>query len=138
MTGAPVPGWQKLLDDCDAVEEKFKEPNFSGTFYFADWGSHEKSDHPPEGKNFCGTQACLAGWFGLVGKHEFKAAWGADGELNPVDTLETWTEMAEDVYGLDHEQAHELFCEGSNPSLALKLEEARDLAAYLKEEAEQS
>lgn len=100
-----VPGWQKLLDDCDAVEALFKRKTFKGEFQMTLWGRHSgERDHA----------------------------------LNPVDTLVTWTEMAEDVYGLDNEQAHELFCEGSNPSLAAKLKEARDLAAYLKEEAEQS
>lgn len=133
-----IPGWQKLLDDCAAVEAIFAQPEFGGVFEMRDWGKHVGSAHKAEENHFCGTQACLAGWLGLLGKHEFKAVWGAPdtgGEATMIPNFcFSFKSMAAEVYGMSRYDAGQLFESGFSASLQDKLEDARTLASKLREQ----
>lgn len=132
-----IPGWQKLLDDCDAVEAMFKQPEFKGEFKMHLWGYHRAGDdHAPQEQNFCGTSACLAGWLGIAGKHEFKAKW-VEGSLVPedVDTYgHSFGFMARQVYGI--QSPGWLFESDVHAGLAAKLRDARHSAYQARDREE--
>lgn len=129
---APIPGWQKLLDDVQAVEDRFKDPTFNGVHDQGQWGSHrEGTDHSPSAENYCGTAACLAGWLGLLGKHEFRAGW-ADGELEAAIPSGSFVAQAVQVYGLSQYNACKLF-EARPRTLDDKLHEAREMAKGMRD-----
>lgn len=139
MTEKEIPGWQKLLDDCDAVEAAFADPEFKGEFKMSDWGVHPRG-HEPEAQNHCGTAACFAGWLGLYGKHDFKAKWVDCGSrydglfLRPADTAAyggNFNYMAMMVYGL--KRPGNLFESGMDRTLAEKIEQARAMANEIRE-----
>lgn len=134
-----VPGWQKLLDDCDAVEAMFKRKTFKGEFQMTSWGRHSgERDHAPEERNFCGTAACMAGWLSIAGKHEFRGKFLkrtgelVTGEPGKRRKYYTFADMARQVYGMDAYQSQNLFNSGMDMSLAQKLKQARHIAWHIK------
>lgn len=131
MPKAAKPGWQKLLDDLDEIEKRFKDPKFKGTFDMGHFGLH-KGHHKPAKDNYCGTSACLAGWLVTLGKHEFRVPWIGvltDSFVLPVNA--GWGHHAQDVYGVSWEEAHKLFYEAPT-GLAGKLKQARQFANAVK------
>jgi hypothetical protein len=121
----PVPGWQKLLDDVAAVREKFADPKFKGAFDMNYFGRLESKLHP---KNHCGTSACLGGWLGLLGKHDFRARFDPESKLLEPIGHGLFSGMATAVYGLTNREADTLFFAGLRMKLKGKLRQAEKIA----------
>lgn len=133
------PGYIKLLEDVQAVEDRFKEPTFKGEFNMATWGNTTDRGGLRGGlygsrpkPNHCTTTACLAGWLAIESENGFKGRWH-DGKQHALMEYDGFfSAQAVAVYGITPGEANSLFMtstsEGGPAVLKRKLKQARNIA----------
>lgn len=106
-----------LEDAIDVLEQVRDDPCRS--FYWWTWGKKYNSnwkpvENPPDAPEFCGTQACVAGWLSLdprFQRHGLRAIWNSYGRV--CKSILEVHGLREVFYFLEERELNELFFEGS-------------------------